>query len=175
MKRALRRASQSGKGDATGAVKVRGFTLIELMVSLAILASLAAVMLPMTEFMARRAQEQQLREGLRDIRRAIDAYKQAADEGIIEKTMGASGYPPDLNALQTGVTDKENLQGGTRIFIRRLPRDPMCDCPEKSAAESWQLRSYDSSFDSPQSGSDVFDITSTNTKEGLNGIPYNQW
>ncbi|PUA18843.1 type II secretion system protein [Glaciimonas sp. PCH181] len=154
---------------------VRGFTLIELMVSLAILASLAAALLPMTEFMARRHQEQELRDGLREIRTAIDAYKQAADDGAIEKMLDASGYPANLEVLQTGVANKENVNGGKRVFLRRLPRDPMCNCPDTPAAETWQLRSYDSAFDSPQSGEDVFDITSTNTEEGLNGIPYNQW
>ena len=177
MRRWLQRGTRlKPQGKATASHKiVRGFTLIELMVSLAILASLAAALLPMTEFMARRQQEQQLRDGLREIRNAIDAYKQAADDGAIEKMLDASGYPASLEVLQAGVPDKGNVNGGKRVFLRRLPRDPMCNCPDTPAAESWQLRSYDSAFDSPQSGEDVFDITSTNTEEGLNGIPYNQW
>ncbi|KAF3998386.1 type II secretion system protein [Glaciimonas immobilis] len=154
---------------------MRGFTLIELMVSLAILAALAGALLPMTELMARRSQEQQLREGLRTIRGAIDAYKQASDVGDIAKPMGESGYPPNLEVLVTGVPDKNNLNGGKRLFLRSMPRDPTCNCPDTPAADTWQLRSYDSAYDAPQSGADVFDITSTNIKEGLNGIPYNQW
>ena len=166
---------KSNTGAAEEVANSNGFTLIELMVSLAILASLAAALLPMTELMARRSQEQTLKEGLRKIRGAIDAYKQASDDGDIAKVVGATGYPPDLEVLQTGVVDKKNINGGKRFFLRRLPRDPTCNCPDTSAAETWQLRSYDSAFDAPQAGADVFDVSSMNTKEGLNGIPYNQW
>ena len=155
--------------------KAAGFTLIELMVALAILASLAMVALPMTEVSVKRAQEQQLRQSLRDIRTALDAYKKASDDGRIAKILGASGYPPDLEVLAQGVTDKQSLNDKKIIFLRKIPRDPTCDCPHISAAETWQLRSYDSPFDAPQTGEDVFDVTSMNTKEGLNGIPYTHW
>jgi general secretion pathway protein G len=158
-----------------GSARMRGFTLIELMVSLALLASLAAVALPMTELSARRSEEQQLRQGLRDIRGAIDAYKRAADDGRIEKGFDASGYPPDLEVLERGVEDKKNINGGNIYFLRKLPRDPTCDCPDTEAAQTWRLRSYDSASDAPQSGADVFDVTSMNTEEGLNGIPYSEW
>ena len=116
----LRRLSMGG-GPTRKVARSNGFTLIELMVSLAILASLAAALLPMTELMARRSQEQALKEGLRDIRSAIDAYKQASDDGEIAKVLGATGYPADLSVLVSGVPDKANLNGGKRIFLRSLP------------------------------------------------------
>jgi general secretion pathway protein G len=153
----------------------RGFTLIELMVALALLATLAAAMLPMAELTARRSREQQLRQSLRDIRGAIDAYKQASDEGRIEKHLDDSGYPPNLDVLESGVQDKKKMNGGAIYFLRRLPRDPTCDCAGTPAAQTWRLRSYDSPFDAPQSGADVFDVSSMNSEEGLNGIPYDQW
>lgn len=152
-----------------------GFTLIELMVSLALLGALAAAVLPMTATMTRRAKEQELRQSLREIRTAIDAYKHAADNGWIEKGMDDSGYPPDLDILENGIADKRSLQGKTLYFLRRIPRDPMCHCPETDAARTWQLRSYDSAPDAPQAGADVFDVLSHSTEEGLNGIPYHQW
>lgn len=155
--------------------KMGGFTLIELMVSLALLGTLAVAILPMTETMARRGQEKMLRDSLHEIRSAIDAYKHAADRGWIEKGLDESGYPPDLAVLEAGVPDKRSLQGKTLVFLRRLPRDPTCNCPQTAAAQTWQLRSYDSPFDAPQAGADVFDVSSKNTQEGLNGIPYNQW
>ncbi|MDB5774603.1 MAG: ral secretion pathway protein GspG [Herbaspirillum sp.] len=156
--------------------RMRGFTLIELMVSLALLATLAMAVLPATELAARRDQEQQLRQALRDIRGAIDAYKTAADEGRVEKIFDASGYPPDLDILESGVTDKKSVKGGKLYFLRKLPRDPMCrDCEGTPAAQTWRLRSYDSAHDAPQAGADVFDVSSTNSEEGLNGIPYEQW
>ncbi|MEB0165360.1 prepilin-type N-terminal cleavage/methylation domain-containing protein, partial [Glaciimonas sp. CA11.2] len=86
----LRRV-KNGAGATVEITKSNGFTLIELMVSLAILASLAAALLPMTELMARRSQEQTLKDGLRKIRSAIDAYKQASDDGDIAKVVGATG------------------------------------------------------------------------------------
>jgi general secretion pathway protein G len=156
--------------------RMRGFTLIELMVALALLATLAMAILPMTELATRRGQEQQLREALRDIRGAIDAYKDAADDGRIEKAFDSTGYPPDLDVLAAGVTDKKSVNGAKIYFLRKLPRDPMCvDCENTPTAQTWRLRSYDSAHDAPQAGADVFDVSSTNSKEGLNGIPYDQW
>jgi general secretion pathway protein G len=154
---------------------LRGFTLIELMVALALLATLAAAVLPAIELTARRSREQQLRQSLRDIRRAIDAYKQAADEGRIEKRLDESGYPPNLEVLESGVPDKKKVSGGAIYFLRRLPRDPTCDCADTPAAQTWRLRSYDSAFDAPQAGADVFDVSSMSDEKGLNGIPYDQW
>lgn len=163
--------------DATRSVRSgqHGFTLIELMVSLALLGALAVAVLPVSEMMMKRRQEQLLRQSLRDIRHAIDAYKHAADHGWIDKVMDESGYPPDLNVLVNGVADKRSLQGGSLYFLRRIPRDPMCDCPATDAAGTWQLRSYDSPPDAPQAGADVFDVSSRSTQEGLNGIAYDQW
>ena len=158
-----------------GAGYVTGFTLIELMVSLALLALLAVATLPMTELTLRRSQEQQLRQALRDIRHAIDAYKQASDDGRIAKGLNDSGYPPNLEVLETGVANKHKLNGGNNYFLRKIPRDPMCDCPDMPAAQTWRLRSYDSPFDAPEEGADVFDVTSMNTQKGLNGVSYDQW
>lgn len=155
--------------------KIAGFTLIELMVALAILASLAMVALPMTEVSVKRAQEEQLRLALREIRGALDAYKKASDDGLIETPLDASGYPPDLETLERGVKDKLSINDKKIFFLRKIPRDPTCDCAQMTAAQTWDLRSYDSEFDAPQPGEDVFDVTSMNTKEGLNGIPYMQW
>lgn len=153
----------------------RGFTLIELMVALALLATLAAAMLPLIEHHAKREREQQLRAGLRRIRGAIDAYKQAADEGRIEMKMDETGYPPNLEVLESGVQDKRKLDGAAIYFLRRLPRDPMCDCADTPAAQTWRLRSYDSAPDAPRAGADVFDVGSSSDDIGLNGIPYADW
>lgn len=159
----------------TPARRMRGFTLIELMVALALLATLAAAVMPMIELRARREREQQLRVGLRQIRTAIDAYKKAVDEGRIEKKLDESGYPPSLEILETGVQDKKKLDGGAIYFLRRLPRDPTCDCADTPAAQTWRLRSFDSPPDAPAAGADVFDVSSTSQEKGLNGIVYEDW
>ena len=112
---------------------------------------------------------------MREIRRAIDSYKEAADDGRIQKSIGDSGYPPTLQALVEGVTDQTDLKGKKLFFLRRIPRDPVCECPELSPAQTWQLRSYQSSADNPQEGKDVFDVSSRSTRESLNGTLYSQW
>ncbi|PRG18080.1 prepilin-type N-terminal cleavage/methylation domain-containing protein [Burkholderia multivorans] len=153
----------------------RGFTLVEVLVALTLLALLASVALPFTDLVQRRGKEAELRHALITIRTAIDAYKQASDDGRVEKAVDASGYPPDLNALVDGVVDRKNPNGDKIYFLRRLPADPLCECPGEPAADTWETRSYGSSPDAFASGKDVFDIRSRSERKGINGIPYNQW
>ncbi|AJY23033.1 putative general secretion pathway protein G [Burkholderia ambifaria AMMD] len=145
------------------------------MVAMSLLALLATVALPLTDLVKRRSDEAELRRVLVVIRSALDAYKAAADDGRIERSVDASGYPPDLRALVDGVEDKKSPDGARLYFLRKLPADPMCECDDKVPEDTWETRSYASDPDSFSSGEDVFDIRSTNRKEGLNGVPYNQW
>ena len=151
-----------------------GFTLIELLITVAILALLATGAMTVAEVTAKRSQEQELRIALREIREAIDAYKQAADAKRIRSAAGDSGYPPSLEVLSDGVVDAASPRGAKIYFLRRLPRDPLAD-PSLAAAASWGLRSYESEPDRPQPGRDVFDVHSTSPKVGLNGVPYREW
>ena len=145
---------------------MKGFTFIELLIVVAILALLASVALPLAEVTVQRNKEQDLRRTLREIREAIDAYKLAADEGRIERQADKSGYPPTLAVLAEGVADKRT--GQTLYFLRRVPRDPIGE-------SDWGLRSYQSPPDAPQPGDDVFDVYSRSADPGLNGIPYKDW
>ncbi|WP_148716373.1 type II secretion system protein [Chitinolyticbacter meiyuanensis] len=155
--------------------RMRGFTLIELMVTLTILAVLASVALPLSQVAATRSREEELRRALWQIRLAIDAYKVASDDGKIQKSLDESGYPPDLAALVDGVKDIKDPTGKKIYFLRRVPRDPFCDCPSKTNAQTWGLRSYASPPDSPAEGRDVYDVYSTADGTGLNGLPYRDW
>ena len=148
--------------------KNSGFTLIELLITVTIVALLASIALPLAEVAATRAKEQDLKKALREIRGAIDAYKRASDEGIIEKPSDASGYPPSLAVLAEGVPDKRKPDAPKVHFLRRVPADPF-------VAEGWGLRSYASTHDAPQTGKDVFDVYSLAPGTGLNGIPYRNW
>jgi general secretion pathway protein G len=145
-----------------------GFTLIELLITVTIVALLASVALPLAEVSSQRSREQDLRRSLREVREAIDAFKRASDDGVIERPADRSGYPPKLAALVEGVADKRKPDGPKVFFLRRLPRDPL-------GGEDWGLRSYASKHDDPQSGQDVYDIYSTSRGTGLNGIPYRNW
>ncbi|MEV4783484.1 type II secretion system protein [Burkholderia sp. LMU1-1-1.1] len=160
----------------------RGFTFIELMITLAILATLAMVAAPMAQVAVQREQERQLRTALIEIREAIDAYKRAADNGRIKLAIGDSGYPKKLEDLVNGVPDLRSPRKQNMYFLRRLPRDPFAP-PEGNgngfasagAGGGWALRSYASPPDNPAEGEDVFDISSRSTKTGLNGIPLRLW
>jgi general secretion pathway protein G len=149
-----------------------GFTLIELVVTVAIVAVLASGIMPMIEVSVQRNKEQELRVALMQIRNAIDAYKKAA---IDDRTVGASGYPKTLDSLASGVEDVKNPAKAKIYFLRRIPRDPMSNDPSLPAAETWGKRSYASSAENPQEGNDVFDIYSLSAERGLNGIPYKDW
>jgi general secretion pathway protein G len=155
-------------------MKSRGFTLIELVIAVAIVAILASAVLPLNELVVQRAKEQDLRRALREIRTAIDAYKQASDEGRIPKRVGESGYPKKLEDLVQGVEDEKNPKKERIYFLRRLPRDPFAP-NELAAAESWGKRSYASPPDDPREGEDVFDVHTRAQGKGINGRPYREW
>jgi general secretion pathway protein G len=151
-----------------------GFSLIELVVTLAILALLASVAVPFAQLVQQRNKETELRAALRQIRAALDAYKLGVKEGHIEAPADSSGYPPDLDVLWQGVADKTKPDASKIYIIRRLPRDPFYPDAAPPAA-TWGLRSYASPPDAPTAGSDVFDVYSLSSATGLNGIPYRQW
>ncbi|HEY1091088.1 MAG TPA: type II secretion system protein [Burkholderiaceae bacterium] len=151
-----------------------GFTLIEMLVVLAILGVLAAAARPLFELSNQRSQEFELRASLRALRGAIDAYKRAADEGRISKPADASGYPPELDALVRGVVDIRSPNAERIYFLRSLPRDPFAD-RTLPAAETWAVRAYDSPPENPQPGRDVFDVHSRSERRALDRSIYKDW
>lgn len=153
----------------------RGFTLIELVVTVAIVAVLASVAVPLVEVQAQRAREVELRGALRQIREALDAYKTAYDEGRVLNRVGASGYPRSLDELISGVPDARSADGAKLIFLRRIPRDPFAASAEQPAAMTWGLRAYGSPPDAPMAGEDVFDVYSLSPRQSLRGEPYRNW
>lgn len=154
----------------------RGFTLIEVVITVAIVGLLATVALPMAELEVQRVREQDLRASLRQIRGALDAYKLAVDQGHIIRVAGASGYPPNLQVLVDGVVDAANPDDKKMIyFLRRIPRDPMVSDAALADDETWGKRSYESEADAPEEGEDVFDVYPLTSATGINGIPYRNW
>ncbi|KPK03365.1 MAG: general secretion pathway protein GspG [Betaproteobacteria bacterium SG8_39] len=152
-----------------------GFTLLELVITVAIIALLASVAVPLNELVVQRAREQDLRRALRDIREAIDDYKQASDEGRIQKRVGESGYPRRLEVLVEGIEDQKTPDKQKIYFLRRIPRDPFESDASLPAAATWAKRSYASPPDAPREGDDVFDVYSRATGIGINGRPYREW
>ena len=154
----------------------RGFTIIELVITVAIIALLATAVVPSAQLVYQREREAELRQALRTIRTAIDAYKRAAETGRIKQDADKSGYPPDLQTLVDGVDDAGSPKGDVKIyFLRRVPPDPFWPDATTPPAETWGLRSYASPADDPQPGDDVYDVHSRSSRTGLNGVPYREW
>jgi general secretion pathway protein G len=143
-----------------------GLTLIELIVTVAILAILASAAVPLARFRAKREKEQELRYDLWQMRDAIDKYKDAADRNAFQIKVDSFGYPPDLDTLVKGV----DVQTKKVKFLRRIPIDPM------TGKADWGLRSMqdDSNSDS-WGGQNVFDVHSTSTATALDGTKYSDW
>jgi len=146
-----------------------GMTLLELILACGILMILASAALPVTRYTIRRQKEAELRRVLREVRDAIDRYKDAADRNLIRVELGTEGYPPDLQTLVDGV----NLAGGPgkRIrFLRQIPVDPMTGQAE------WGLRCVQDDADSRTwCGDNVFDVYSRSSGIALDGTRYSDW
>lgn len=150
-----------------------GYTFVELLIVVTLLAILAGAMMPLVRVTVRRQKEAELRHSLREVRTAIDRYKDAVDRGLIggpNVRLGSEGYPPDLETLVEGVQVTNDASGRRLKFLRRVPRDPIVNSVD------WGLRSYQDSPDSMAwGGQNVYDIYSKAPGKGLDGVPYRQW
>lgn len=155
-------------------MRTRGFTLIEMLVVLAMLGVLASAARPLLELSVQRSREHELRQALRTLREGLDAYKRATEAGSIVLSAEDSGYPQKLELLVDGVADAKSPNGRKLYFLRRLPRDPFAPS-ELSAAETWGLRAYDSPPDDPRAGKDVFDVHSLSERRALDGSRLKDW
>jgi general secretion pathway protein G len=152
-----------------------GFTMIELLVVMAVLGVLAAAILPLAETLLTAQKERELRRALLEIRTALDEHKRVMDQKPPAATPGGSGYPRNLTVLVEGIVDPRPQSGAkTLYFLRRLPRDPFAD-PKLPAEQTWRLRSYASPPDRPAPGIDVYDVHSTSDAMALDGTAYARW
>lgn len=152
-----------------------GFTLVELLVTLGLLAVLATIVVPSVQVITQRQKERLLMQHLSEIRSALDTYKRASDQGRIRLPPRSTGYPASLDELVSGAIDLTDPKGKRIYFLRRIPVDPFCPDPSPSNSPCWGLRSYASPPDNPLAGDDVYDVFSRSNLTGLNGIPYKQW
>ena len=156
-------------------MKPRGFTLIELVITLALIGIVAMTALPLYELSSVRLKETELRLALRQIRTALDNYKAAVDAGQIVRVAGESGYPATLEVLVTGVENIKDINSPRLVFLRHIPRDPFFLDTNQPPETNWSSRSYGSPPDDPVAGNDVYDVASLSTGKGLNGIAYKEW
>jgi len=153
----------------------KGFTLIEMLVTLTIVSVLAASAIPLAKIAVKRQKEIELRRNLRIIREAIDEYKILSDENKIEVKEDSYGYPPDLESLVIGVEIKSEDEASeepqkVKKFLRRIPKDPMTKSGE------WGLRSYQDDYGSDKwGGENVYDIYSKSTETAIDGSKYRNW
>jgi general secretion pathway protein G len=151
-----------------------GFTFVELLVVTALVAILATAVMPLAKVTMQRQREIELRRALREIRTAIDQYKDAADQGQIPPTsvrVGSDGYPPDLQTLVVGVRAAGEGGSDRKLkFLRRIPIDPLMRSAE------WGLRAYEDKPDSKSwGGQDVYDVFSKSEGTALDGTKYADW
>jgi general secretion pathway protein G len=150
-----------------------GFTFIELLVVTTILLILASAVMPLAKITIQRTREAELRRALREMRTAIDKYKEAVDNGLIGSTdvkLGSEGYPADLDTLVEGVGVANDASGRKLKFLRRIPLDPI------TSSSEWGKRAYGDKPDSTSwGGSNVYDVYSKAQGTALDGTKYNDW
>jgi general secretion pathway protein G len=148
----------------------RGFTLVELIVSFTIMALLTTMSVPLAAYKVKRDKERELRYALREIRKAIDAYKDASLANKIDVKLGTEGYPESIEILVQGVKLSQSPDGKMIKFLRRIPMDPM------TGTYDWGKRSMQ---DDPKSqswgGQNVFDVYTKSTERARDGTPYAEW
>lgn len=151
----------------------RGYTFVELLIVTTVLLILASAVMPLAQVTSQRQREAELRRTLREMRTAIDAFKNAVEQQRIPTTElepNSEGYPPDLETLVEGVSAANDATGRKLKFLRRIPIDPM------TADTEWGLRSYqDSPTDTSWGGQNVFDVYTRSTGTGLDGTKYRDW
>lgn len=154
-------------------ISQRGFTFIELLIVTTILLILASTVMPLAQVTSQRQREAELRRSLREMRTALDRFKDAVDQGLIPTTElepANEGYPPDLETLVEGVSAANDASGRKLKFLRRIPVDPMTRDTE------WGLRSYQDDPDSTSwGGQNVFDVYTTSEGTALDGTKYKDW
>ena len=150
----------------------RGFTFIEMIVVTTILLVLASTVMPLAQVTMQRQREAELHRALREMRTALDKFKDAVDQGLIPSTElepANEGYPPDLETLVDGVSVANDASGRKLKFLRRVPVDPM-------TRDEWGLRSYQDDPDSKSwGGQNVFDVYTTSDGTALDGTKYRDW
>jgi general secretion pathway protein G len=150
-----------------------GYTFIELLIVTTMVLILASAIMPLAKVSAQRVREAELRRALREMRTAIDRFKDAADQGLIgslELDVGSENYPADLQTLVDGVTAANDATGRKLKFLRRIPVDPM------TRTTDWGLRSYQDRPDSTSwGGQNVFDVYTTSSGTALDGTKYREW
>jgi general secretion pathway protein G len=150
-----------------------GFTFVELLVVTTLILILAGAIMPLARITTQRAREIELHRALREIRTAIDRYKDASDQGKIGGTdnqLGSEGYPPDLQTLVEGVTTVGDASGRKLKFLRRVPADPM------THSTDWGLRAYQDEPDARSwGGKNVYDVYTKSEGTALDGTQYRDW
>lgn len=150
----------------------RGFTFIEMIVVTTILLVLASTVMPLAQVTMQRQREAELHRALREMRTALDKFKDAVDQGLIPSTElepANEGYPPDLETLVDGVSVANDASGRKLKFLRRVPVDPM-------TRDDWGLRSYQDDPDSKSwGGQNVFDVYTKSEGTALDGTKYRDW
>jgi general secretion pathway protein G len=150
-----------------------GYSLIELLAVTVVLLVLASAVMPLAKVTVQRAREAELRRSLREIRTAIDRFKDAADLQQIAATdlkAGAEGYPPTLEILVEGVRAAGDASGRKLKFLRRIPIDPL------TRSQEWGMRSYQDDADSTSwGGQNVYDVYSKSGGIALDGTKYVDW
>jgi general secretion pathway protein G len=168
--RSVSRRTSTGACPLSRRPRASGTTLLELIVACSILLVLAAVSIPLARVGIRRHKESELRYDLRQMRDAIDRYKDASDKNLIKVAAGTEGYPPDLDTLARGVKITSAKEDKQVRFLRQIPVDPM------TGAKDWGLRSVQDDADSDSwGGQDVFDVYSKSPGTSLDGTRYATW